>query len=120
MDKSASQLIPILLNLAAAVFGALGQWLYKIGGNRLGNIPLYKNWQLFSGMAIFCGVMVLFVIAFKMGGRLSVTYPVYATTFIWGMLLSILIEKEPWAWGQIAGVFLIMAGVSMIAIFYPR
>ena len=120
MGSNTSQVTPILLNLIAAVVGALGQYLYKVGGTQIGQIPLYKNWQMFLGMALFCVVMVLFVIAFKLGGKLSVVYPVYATTFIWGMLIAVLLGKEPWAWGQLLGVGLIIAGVSVIAICYPR
>jgi len=115
-----SQVLPILLNLVAAVFGALGQWLYKIGASHLKEIPIYKNWQIFVGMLLFCVVMVLFVAAFRLGGRLSVTYPVYATTFVWGMLIAIFLDKEPWAMAQIIGVLLILVGVSLIAAFYPR
>jgi drug/metabolite transporter (DMT)-like permease len=47
-------------------------------------------------------------------------YPVYATTFIWGMLIAIFWGKEAWAWGQLLGVALIISGVSVIAAFYPR
>lgn len=115
-----SQTLPIILNLIAAVLGAIGQWLYKIGGLKLGTIPIYKNWHLFSGMILFCVVMVLFVASFKLGGRLSVVYPIYATTFIWGTGIALYIDKEPWAWGQIAGIALIVLGVSFIAIFSPK
>ncbi len=114
------QTIPMILNLVAAVIGALGQWLYKIGGTQLGQIPLYKNWQLYLGMILFCAVMILFVVAFKLGGRLSVVYPVYATTFIWGTALAITVDREPWVWAQVFGVVLIVVGVSIIAMFSPR
>lgn len=119
MSESAPQTLPIILNLIAAVIGALGQWLYKKGGLLIGQVPLYKNWHLFSGMILFCGVMVLFVVAFKLGGRMSVVYPVYATTFIWGTLIAINWDNEPWAWAQIAGIGLITAGVAVVAMFSP-
>lgn len=120
MNQNASQTLPIILNLIAAALGAVGQWLYKIGGKQLGLIPILKNWQLFVGMALFCVVMVLFVYAFKLGGRLSVVYPVYATTFVWGMLIAINFDHEPWAWTQIIGVGLVVSGVSVIAFGYPK
>lgn len=120
MNENASQTLPILLNLAAAIIGATGQWLYKIGGKQLGTIPLMKNWQLFVGVILFCMVMVLFVTAFKLGGKLSVVYPVYATTFVWGMLIAVNFDHEPWAWSQVAGISLIVAGVSVIAFGYPK
>ena len=112
---AASQGIPIFLNLLAAVLGAAGQYLYKIGGNHLGTVPIYRNWHLFAGMLLFCVVMVLFVWAFKLGGRLSVVYPVYATTFVWGTLLAVGIDKEPFSGMQGLGVAAIVLGVSLIA-----
>jgi drug/metabolite transporter (DMT)-like permease len=116
MPEQQSQLIPILLNLLAALIGALGQYLYKLGGLRLQLVPLWKNWQLFLGMALFCAVMLLFVLAFKAGGRLSVTYPVYATTFIWGFLIAVLVDKEPWHQMQLGGIAVIMLGVILVAV----
>jgi drug/metabolite transporter (DMT)-like permease len=115
MNTSTSQFVPILLNLAAAVVGAVGQYFYKLGGLRMGSEPFYKNWPLYTGMILFCGVMVLFVVAFKLGGRLSVTYPVYATTFVWGLLLAIWVDREPYNWLQVAGVGVIVLGVALTA-----
>jgi multidrug transporter EmrE-like cation transporter len=115
-----SQTIPIALNLLAAVLGAVGQYLYKLGGLRMGTEPLYKNWPLFSGMVLFCVVMVLFVVAFRLGGRLSVVYPVYATTFIWGTLLAVGVDREPFHWIQMAGVAVILVGVTMVALGSPK
>lgn len=113
--REASQLVPVVLNLGAAVLGALGQYMYKLGGNRLGTMPIYRNWTLFAGMAAFCVVMVLFVISFKLGGRLSVTYPIYATTFVWGLMLAVWAEGEVVTTWQVAGVLVILAGVSLVA-----
>lgn len=112
---SPGQTVPILLNLLAAVLGAVGQYLYKLGGNRLSTEPLYRNWPLFTGMVLFCAVMVLFVIAFRLGGKLSVVYPVYATTFIWGTLLAVGIDKEPFHWIQTCGIAAILLGVGLVA-----
>lgn len=120
VNTNSSQWIPILLNLLAAIFGALGQYFYKLGGKNLGQIPIFKNGPIFLGMILFCVVMVLFVWAFRLGGRLSVVYPVYATTFIWGTLLAIVVEKEPYSMLQMLGVGIVIAGVSLVAIAAPR
>lgn len=114
------QLIPILLNLVAALFGALGQYFYKIGAQKLGQVPLYKNGQIFVGMLMFCLVMVLFVRSFKLGGKLSVVYPVYATTFIWGLAIAVFWVKESYSWIQIVGVLTICLGVSLVALGTPK
>ena len=120
MSETSSQLVPILLNLVAAVLGASGQYLYKMGAGRLSTIPLYRNWPIFVGMFLFCVVMVLFVVAFRLGGRMSVVYPIYATTFVWGTLIAIQFDHEPYSWVQLAGVGVILAGVAMIAWGSPR
>lgn len=118
--SSQSQLVPIVLNLIAAIFGALGQYAYKLGASRLSSVSLLKNYSLFIGVFLFCFVMVLFVIAFKLGGKLSVVYPVYATTFIWGAAIAIFIEKEPFSGLQIFGIATIVIGVSLVAIGAPQ
>jgi drug/metabolite transporter (DMT)-like permease len=110
-----SQTVPMLINLAAALLGAFGQYLYKTGAARLKAVPLHQNWQLACGALLFCGVMVMFVWAFKLGGRLSVTYPMYATTFVWGSLLGILLDREPFSYGLLLGTLLVVGGLGCIA-----
>ncbi len=117
---SSSQTYPIILNLVAAIVGALGQYAYKIGGAKLKVVPLYQNWELFLGMLLFCGVRVLFVMAFNKGGQISVTYPMYATTFIWGTLLGVLIDKEAFNINQFIGIVFVVLGVSMVAFFSQK
>jgi multidrug transporter EmrE-like cation transporter len=112
-----SQTYPILINLFAAVVGAGGQYLYKAGSLKLREVPIYLNWQLISGAILFTGVMGLFIWSFRIGGKLSVTYPMYATTFIWGCILGIVIDKETWNMGQLAGLVLVVAGISTIAYY---
>ena len=120
MEQTPSQTLPIVLNLVAAVIGALGQYFYKLGSARLVSVPFLKNWPLFLGATLFCGVMVLFVIAFKLGGKLSVVYPVYATTFIWGMLIAAWIEGEKVNLYQMSGVLVIILGVGLIAFGHAK
>lgn len=112
-----SQTLPILINLGAAFLGAFGQYAYKVGALRLKEVPLYLNWQIFIGMVLFIGVMVMFIIGFKQGGKLSVTYPMYATTFIWGTLLGVVIDKEVIVWPQVFGIGLVVLGISVIAYY---
>ena len=89
-----NQTMPILLNLLAAIAGAFGQYFYKIGGSKIDLIPLYRNFSLFAGIFLFCLVMTLFVAAFRMGGRMSIVYPAYATTFIWEHSLLYSLQKN--------------------------
>lgn len=117
---SRGQTLPILLNLLAAVFGAAGQYLFKLGGLRLGATSLFRNGPIYAGMAMFCLVMVLFVSAYRLGGRLSVVYPAYATTFVWGMLFAIGLDHEPWSAVQFCGIAAILLGVYLVAAGSPQ
>ena len=110
-----SQKIPILLNIVAAFFGALGQYAYKKGGLKLAQVPIWQNYPLFIGILLFCGVMGCFVVGYKMGGRISVVYPFYATTFLWGSLIGLFLEKEPFRWNLIIGTVFILVGLIVIA-----
>ncbi len=112
---SSPQSFAILCNIFAALLGAGGQWAYKKGAARLTDTPLYANWMLLLGILLFCGVMVLFVMGYKNGGRISVVYPFYATTFAWGALIGFVVEKEPFQWSLIGGTLLVLAGLIVIA-----
>lgn len=115
-----NQLVPILLYLVAGVSGAAGQYLYKQGAARLGEVPIWANWHIFAGVGAFCLVMVMFIASFKLGGRLSVVYPMYATTFIWGALIGVMVEKEPWSWAQVLGILVITGGCALVAFGSPK
>jgi len=115
MIKDTTQLYPVLLSLTAAVLGAVAQYFYKVGALKLTEIPFYKNYHLIGGMISFFWVLVLFIFAFRMGGRMFVVYPVYATTYIWGGLIAYYWAQEPINSWQLVGVGLIMGGVSLIS-----
>jgi multidrug transporter EmrE-like cation transporter len=112
-----SQTLPIILNLIAALFGAVGQFFYKSGAAKMKTVPIYQNGSIFFGVLCFCVVMVLFVVAYRLGGKISVVYPIYASTFIWGTLLEMIIDKQTLSLPQWIGTGLVILGISMIAVF---
>ena len=109
-----SQKIPILLNCIAALLGAAGQYFYKKGSEQMAE-KLF-NLNLILGVLMFCGVMVLFVVAYKLGGKISTVYPFYATTFIWGTLIGVFLEKESLRPPYYLGLGLVLVGLTVIAL----
>lgn len=105
----ATQKIPILLNLLAALLGAFGQYFYKNGAQKSDFVAVG------IGVLLFIGVMGLFVVAYRLGGRISVVYPFYATTFLWGAWIGSYLEQEPWSNWNYLGLCLILAGLGVIA-----
>jgi len=108
--------ISIVMFVAAALFGALGQYLYKSGADIAGGtVTSYiVNPRLLGGVVCYVAVMVLFVAAFKKGGALTVLYPVYATTFIWAALLALVVYGTPIKPINVAGMGLLVAGMYLM------
>ena len=106
----------IVMFLVAAVLGAVGQVLYKSGADAAGgSVASYLlNPRLLGGVVCYIGVMVLFVAAFKRGGALSVLYPLYASTFIWGALLAFVIHGTPIKPVNVAGMVLLVFGMFLM------
>jgi len=60
-------------------------------------------------------VMALFIMVFKLGGELTVLYPVYATTFIWAALIVRYLLHETFSLAKGLGMIFIILGVFFIA-----
>jgi hypothetical protein len=105
--------VSMFLFLLAALFGALGQFLYKSGADRAdGSVAGYlANGRLLGGVACYVAVMVLFVAAFKKGGALTTLYPIYATTFIWAALIALWVYGTPIKPANVFGFALLVAGM---------
>ena len=99
--------------LAAAIFGAVGQFLYKGGAEAAtgGMMSYVANPRIIGGMACYTAVMLLFVGAFKRGGSLAVLYPIYASTFIFAALISYLAFDTPIKPINVAGMGLLVGGM---------
>ncbi len=107
----------ILFYLLAAILGAIGQYLFKIGSKTVSTnfISWIFNFKIIVAVILYCTVMFLFVFAFKLGGELTVLYPVYATTFIWAAIIGVLFLNETMTVSKVGGILLIILGVLLIA-----
>lgn len=105
--------IAILCVLLASLLGAVGQFLFKLAADRGGAAAfgfLLTPWA-FAGVACYFTVMLLFSIAFRRGGTVSVLYPVYASTFIWAAVMAFAFYNQPIRPIHIAGMLLLVAGM---------
>jgi multidrug transporter EmrE-like cation transporter len=102
--------------LAASFLGAWGQFLYKTGAERATDeISSYLlNPRILGGVSCYIGAMVLFVVAFKRGGELTVLYPVYATTFIWAALIALWAFDTPIKPVHIVGMGCLVVGMYLM------
>ena len=58
--------------------------------------------------------MVLFVVAFRKGGALSVLYPVYASTFVFAAIIALIAFGEPIKAVNILGMFVLVLGMFLM------
>jgi multidrug transporter EmrE-like cation transporter len=103
----------ILCFLVAAFLGALGQFLYKSGAEQATEevFSYLLNIRILGGVVCYIAVMVLFVAAFRLGGELSVLYPIYATTFIWAACIAWWAYDVPIKLVNVFGMVCLIAGM---------
>ncbi|MCX6119200.1 MAG: hypothetical protein NT027_16810 [Proteobacteria bacterium] len=108
--------LSILFFVIAALFGALGQYLYKSGTeNTTSDWSSYLyNLRIIGGMICYGLVMLCFVATFKRGGSMAVLYPIYASTFIWGALISALAYGTEVKSINITGMGFMIAGMYLM------
>ncbi len=102
--------------LAAAALGSLGSYLYKSGADAASGtiLSLATQWRILAGVGCYGAVMVLFVGAFRIGGALTVLYPIYATTFIFGAIIGKLAYDVPIRPANIVGMALLIMGMYLM------
>jgi len=109
-------LMSVLCFLIASLLGAVGQYLYKAGAEAADKslVSYLLNGRILLGVLCYTGVMVLFVVAFRIGGSLTVLYPVYATTFIWAALIARFAYDVPIKPANIAGMMVLVLGMYLM------
>ncbi len=103
----------MVMFLAAALLGAVGQYLYKSGSDATDDriFSYVMNTRLVGGVICYIGVMVLFVAAFKKGGSMTVLYPIYASTFIFAALIAWYAYATPIKPVNVLGMGLLVLGM---------
>ncbi|MCX6597555.1 MAG: 4-amino-4-deoxy-L-arabinose transferase [Acidobacteria bacterium] len=123
MSRRPADRLSVVLVLLCTFLGAAAQVLMKIGGNGLAGVSasqlvaepalLMKNLPLLGGYSLYGLSTVLLVLSLRRG-QLSVLYPIISLTYVWVLLLSVVIFHEslnPW---KISGVLAIVTGVGVL------
>jgi multidrug transporter EmrE-like cation transporter len=106
----------VVMFITASALGALGAYLYKSGAENItGTWQSYLlNPRIIGGLICYGTVMVLFVAAFRIGGALTVLYPIYASTFIFGAIIAWYAYGTPIRPVHILGMLLMVGGMYLI------
>jgi multidrug transporter EmrE-like cation transporter len=105
----------ILLVLAASFVGSFGSVLLKAGADRLERtlIGLLRNWQLPLGIVIYLVSFGMYTAAVR-SGELTILYPMVSLGYLWTLLWSFLIFKEPLTRNKFVGIGMILLGVVVL------
>src|SRR3989344_3785679 len=89
-------LIAVFIALLAGITGALGAMYLKKGASTysISLQGILKNKHLILGMLFYLFSLIIFIFALSLE-KVSLLYPIVATSHIWVCLLSVFILKEP-------------------------
>jgi multidrug transporter EmrE-like cation transporter len=111
----------ILLVFCCTLLGAAAQVLIKFGAPKIALQPnvlrtvlgVVENAPLMAGLSLYGASTILLVLALR-HGELSILYPVIALTFVWVAILSAIVIGEAMNPHKVAGIAIIVVGVSVL------
>jgi drug/metabolite transporter (DMT)-like permease len=116
----AKRKLAIFIVLACTLLTAIGQYLIKLGANRLSHagllgtmIGIFTIPQLFAGYCLYALFTVMFIYALR-HGELSVLYPLISLSYVWVAITAVVAFHETMNPLKIAGLLVIMCGVGVL------
>ena len=105
-----------LLTVSSAFIGSIGQLEFKRGSETLRfNVQaLITNYHLLAGFFLYAISSLIYIYALSKG-RLSIIYPIIATSYIWTTLFARIFLNEPISMTNWVGITLILLGVTLIS-----
>lgn len=104
--------------VVAAALGAIGQLMLKYASERFNLhdliISTLTNWPLYIFVFTYGVAVLINIIAYRLGGKLSVIYPVISLSYIFAALLAWRYLGEPFNGWTLAGCIGIVASVGFI------
>jgi drug/metabolite transporter (DMT)-like permease len=110
----------ICIVLACTLLVAIGQYLIKLGANRLSHaglmatmIGMFTIPQLFAGYCLYGVFTILFIYALR-HGELSILYPLIALGYVWVTITAVVAFHETMNPFKIIGLLVIICGVGVL------
>ena len=120
-DAHTHQRRSFLLVVCCTIIGAAAQVLIKKGAGALGPSPtmvqtalaMLLTPALFAGYSMYGVSTILLVLALR-HGQLSLLYPVFAMTYVWVTILSVVVFHESMNVFKLAGIAVIVGGIAVL------
>ena len=116
----AKRKLAVFIVLACTLLVAIGQYLIKLGANRLSHagliatmIGIFTIPQLFAGYCLYGVFTVMFIFALR-HGELSILYPLIALGYVWVTVTAVVAFHESMNPFKITGLLIIICGVGVL------
>jgi len=110
-----SWIVPVAILIM--FLSALGAYFFKkASAFSVHPLRIYKNYYFFIG-AFFYGVSAFGYVTLLKFEDLLIIYPLASIQYIWVVLLSAWLLKEPITKGKVGGISLIVLGVIIMTVF---
>jgi multidrug transporter EmrE-like cation transporter len=95
--------------------GSFGTVFLKSGADRLERSirGVLTNWRLPAGVFIYLTSFGMYTVAIK-SGELTILYPMVSLGYLWTLIWSRLIFKEPLTRSKFLGIGMILCGVVVL------
>ena len=106
----------MLIAAVSALIGSIGQIEFKKGsGILVFSIQAFlTNYHLIFGVILYSLSTLVYLYALR-GERLSIIYPIIATSYIWTTIFAKIFLNEPVDMVNWIGIILILLGVTIIS-----
>ncbi len=91
------------------------QIFLKYGSNvlRFDMVSLFTNYNLIAGIVLYMLGAMLLIVAFS-GGEVTALYPIFATSYVWVLILSYFFLGESLNIFKILAIFIIISGIYLV------
>jgi multidrug transporter EmrE-like cation transporter len=105
----------MLLVVTASVIGSFGAVFLKFGALNLELtvMGMARNWRLMIGIALYLLSSAFFMAGIR-NGELTILYPMVSLGYIWTMIWSRIVFKEPITQFKVMGLGMIVAGIAVL------
>ena len=105
----------MLLVVIASVIGSFGAVFLKFGALNLELtvMGMLRNWRLMVGIALYLLSSAFFMAGIK-NGELTVLYPMVSLGYIWTLIWSRIVFKEPITRFKVGGLAMIIVGIAVL------
>jgi multidrug transporter EmrE-like cation transporter len=113
----------IAITLAAAAISAAAQYVFKRNVGKFEFDPrhvlaILTNWRMLLGLGMYAASFILYIYALHAAPQLSFVYSIFASTFVFVLLISRYALGERINAFRAAGMLLIVLGITLVALTY--